>query len=145
MQRSGREHDGRHHGHRVGTDCSRVDAVVQKARYSRRDDRTAIERGATTCHEGRHLHLGPNFFRHAIRWPLLAAAALLMLGTAATWAAPLPARQVESLDEQWHFLREDVPAAGGEDFDDSAWTLVTLPHTWNAEDGAASNLKCNTP
>ena len=58
-----------------------------------------------------------------------------MPGAASAGAASLPARHVESLDEQWHFLREDVPAAGGADFDDSAWTLVALPHTWNAEDG----------
>ena len=85
----------------------------------------------------RLLHLDQNFVRSVILWPLLAAAALLMLGSSPTWAAPRQVRQVERLDEHWRFLREDWPAASGEDFDDSSWTPVTLPHTWNAGDGEA--------
>jgi len=82
-------------------------------------------------------HLGRIRIRHALRAALLAAAALLTLGTASTWAAPLPARQIERLDEHWHFLRAESPAASEEDFDDSAWATVSLPHTWNASDGEA--------
>ncbi|MFL6697157.1 MAG: glycoside hydrolase family 2 TIM barrel-domain containing protein [Vitreoscilla sp.] len=74
----------------------------------------------------------------AIRGAVLAAAAaLLALSATSAWAAPLQTRHIERLDERWHFLREESPAASGEDFDDSAWATVTLPHTWNASDGEA--------
>jgi beta-galactosidase len=39
------------------------------------------------------------------------------------------------LDTGWKFLRADVPGAQAVQFDDSDWTPVTLPHTWNAQDG----------
>ena len=39
---------------------------------------------------------------------------------------------------EWKFVRQDVAGAAAVDFDDSAWQLVNLPHTWNnmdAQDG----------
>jgi len=63
------------------------------------------------------------------------AAALLLLASLCGHAAPLPARQVVSLNEHWRFLREDVSAASQADFDDARWAAVKLPHTWNADDG----------
>jgi len=60
-----------------------------------------------------------------------------MVAATAAWAAPHPARRIEPLDGQWRFLREDAPAARAERFDDSGWSIVTLPHTWNAVDGEA--------
>lgn len=83
------------------------------------------------------MHLGQKFACLGNRWSRLAVAALLVLAMAPGWAAPSPVRQVESLAEHWRFLREDRPAASAEDFDDSAWTPATLPHTWNAVDGEA--------
>ena len=83
------------------------------------------------------MHSSQKLIRHAMQWRQLAAALLLVLATAPGWAGSLPVRQVESLDDHWHFLREDSPAASGEDFDDAAWSPVTLPHTWNAGDGEA--------
>lgn len=40
------------------------------------------------------------------------------------------------INDGWRFIRSD--AADGEkvNFDDSSWDNVTLPHTWNAEDGS---------
>src|SRR5438552_14285145 len=60
---------------------------------------------------------------------------LLMFAVTAGWAGTQPPRRVERLEGPWRFLREDLPAASAENFDDSAWTVVTLPHTWNAADG----------
>ncbi|MBW8848304.1 MAG: hypothetical protein JF607_25450 [Burkholderiales bacterium] len=47
------------------------------------------------------------------------------------------ARTVTPLDGSWQFAREDIAAAAQADFDDGAWARVTLPHTWNAQDGEA--------
>jgi len=51
------------------------------------------------------------------------------------YAPPNTSRRVESLDAQWKFFKGDAPGADNGSFDDSAWTPVTLPHTWNALDG----------
>jgi len=34
----------------------------------------------------------------------------------------------------WKFIREDVPGAEAPGFDDSAWTTVSLPHSFNDVD-----------
>ena len=47
-------------------------------------------------------------------------------------AAP---RQSVNLDAGWRFIRQDVAGAQAVGFDDSAWQALSLPHTWNAEDG----------
>ncbi|HET7539443.1 MAG TPA: glycoside hydrolase family 2 TIM barrel-domain containing protein [Polyangiaceae bacterium] len=39
------------------------------------------------------------------------------------------------LDQGWAFQRADVPFAEATALDDSAWTPLDLPHTWNALDG----------
>jgi Glycosyl hydrolases family 2, TIM barrel domain/Glycosyl hydrolases family 2, sugar binding domain/Glycosyl hydrolases family 2 len=57
--------------------------------------------------------------------------ALLLVGSCAS------ARQVTVLDDGWRFLRADAAGASAADFDDSAWTVVRLPHTWNGIDGEA--------
>jgi len=68
----------------------------------------------------------------------LLAFLLLAFAVMSGWAEGTPpGRRVEPLDGSWRFLREDVPAASAEDFDDSAWPVVTLPHTWNGVDGEA--------
>jgi beta-galactosidase len=43
-----------------------------------------------------------------------------------------------SLDEQWKFIRQDVADAAATNFDDSSWSPVNLPHTWNNLDGQTS-------
>ena len=45
------------------------------------------------------------------------------------------ARSITSLDAGWRFLRADAPGADAAMFDDSAWSNVTLPHTFNGADG----------
>src|SRR5664279_1152175 len=42
-----------------------------------------------------------------------------------------------NLDTGWRFIRQDVAGAQNAGFDDSAWSVVTLPHTWNGLDGQA--------
>ncbi|HEV2692360.1 MAG TPA: glycoside hydrolase family 2 TIM barrel-domain containing protein, partial [Verrucomicrobiae bacterium] len=61
------------------------------------------------------------------------------------WAAPstnvqpytVPAsrRADLSLDSGWRFIRQDVAGAQAGGFDDSSWTNLNLPHTWNNADG----------
>jgi len=61
------------------------------------------------------------------------------------WAAPatnLPpyvppaSRRVDvGLDSGWRFIRQDVAGAQASGFDDSSWTSLSLPHTWNNVDG----------
>ena len=40
------------------------------------------------------------------------------------------------LRDGWRFIRDDVAGAEREALDDSAWQAVSVPHTWNAGDGA---------
>jgi beta-galactosidase len=47
----------------------------------------------------------------------------------------LLSRSILSLDDSWQFIRQDVAGAQSVSFDDSAWTAVSLPHTWNNLDG----------
>ncbi|HWL89312.1 MAG TPA: beta galactosidase jelly roll domain-containing protein, partial [Polyangiaceae bacterium] len=44
-------------------------------------------------------------------------------------------RQRVALDADWRFVRSDVTGAESPQFDDSNWSAVTTPHTWNAQDG----------
>lgn len=71
--------------------------------------------------------------------PLLLAL-LLLVGSHAS-----AARQVTALDDGWRFLRADAAGASGNDFDDSAWAAVRLPHTWNGSDGEAGGAYYRGP
>src|SRR5262249_27247064 len=53
---------------------------------------------------------------------------------AASYIAP-PLRQQFDLTSDWRFVRTDVPDAQESDAPDSAWSKVTVPHTWNVHDG----------
>src|ERR1700722_15872545 len=65
---------------------------------------------------------------------------LLVVVQSATMAGPaLAASRLDiNLDEQWKFIRQDVPDAALTNFDDTAWQSVALPHTWNNLDGETS-------
>ena len=45
------------------------------------------------------------------------------------------ARTTTPLDGAWRFQRADAAGAEAPTFDDSAWTTIALPHTYNAVDG----------
>ncbi|MFT4077325.1 MAG: glycoside hydrolase family 2 TIM barrel-domain containing protein [Asticcacaulis sp.] len=53
---------------------------------------------------------------------------------AALFALPAMAREQMSLNDNWLFMKGDVPAAQGIDFQATGWQTVTLPHTFNADD-----------
>lgn len=64
---------------------------------------------------------------------LLALLAALALGLAAGPAhAAAGSRQQVVLSAGWLFAKGEHPEAAAPDFDDAAWTRVTLPHTFNA-------------
>ena len=52
-----------------------------------------------------------------------------------TYSPPSVSREIISLDAGWRFIRQDVPGAQTNGFDDSSWTPLSLPHTWNNLDG----------
>lgn len=52
-----------------------------------------------------------------------------------TATAEAPGRRTIALDAGWRFERGDVYDALRPDFDDSRWSEVTLPHTYNGADG----------
>src|SRR5438874_7012593 len=54
---------------------------------------------------------------------------------AAPYSPPLTHRADLSLDSAWRFIRQDVAGAQTNGFDDSSWSLINLPHTWNNLDG----------
>ncbi|MEO7688372.1 MAG: glycoside hydrolase family 2 TIM barrel-domain containing protein [Sphingomonas sp.] len=60
---------------------------------------------------------------------LLAVTGLPAKGTA---LQPAQSRGVLVLGADWRFARGDWPAAIASDFDDKAWTKVTLPHSFDA-------------
>jgi len=61
----------------------------------------------------------------------LLCALLLLFASASAHAA----RQSTELTAGWLFAKGDPAGAADAGFDDSSWTRVTLPHTFNAEDG----------
>ena len=65
---------------------------------------------------------------------------LILLCTVASIAAqpytpPANERVDAILDSGWRFIRQDVANAQNSNFDDSAWSVINLPHTWNNLDG----------
>ena len=66
------------------------------------------------------------------------ASALTVLASACLFAAPYqpPAspRTRTSFDLNWKFIHDDVAGAESPAFDDSKWTAVTLPHSFNDVD-----------
>jgi len=50
------------------------------------------------------------------------------------YAPPASPRAIYNFDPGWKFMRGDVTGAEAAGFDDSGWTEVGLPHTWNDVD-----------
>src|SRR6516162_3136445 len=67
-----------------------------------------------------------------ICWMILCMAWSL---NAQTYVPPVTHRADMLLDSNWRFIRQDVAGAQAPSFDDSAWTSLNLPHTWNNLDG----------
>jgi beta-galactosidase len=62
---------------------------------------------------------------------------LVFIATFVTLASWGWAREIQSLEKGWRFIKTEAPGASQPEFDDSSWTQVAVPHTWNAEDGQA--------
>ncbi|HVU36662.1 MAG TPA: DUF4982 domain-containing protein [Opitutaceae bacterium] len=71
---------------------------------------------------------------------LLAATLVLNLQAAQTGRFEVPAspRKLYNFNADWRFIRQDVPDAWKPDFDDSGWSVVGAPHTWNDVDSYRS-------
>ncbi|HET6704395.1 glycoside hydrolase family 2 protein, partial [Amycolatopsis sp.] len=70
---------------------------------------------------------------------LLVLVAMLLCGfpmPAAVAAAPGHDRTETVLAAGWKFHLGDLAGAADPDFDDTSWTPVSVPHTWNAADGS---------
>jgi beta-galactosidase len=59
----------------------------------------------------------------------------LVVASSGAARAKTPPRHTIPLASDWRFLRADAPGAEAADFDDRAWSRVSVPHTWNAKDG----------
>jgi len=71
----------------------------------------------------------------ALAVAFLAAAALDAAAAGSLSFTPPPSpRATYSFNPNWKFIRQDVPGAQTPDFNDSAWTTVSLPHTYNDVD-----------
>jgi beta-galactosidase len=60
---------------------------------------------------------------------------LTVTASAQTYTPPPNNRVDVNLDPGWRFIQQDVAGAQATNFDDSAWTSVNLPHTWDVSDG----------
>jgi beta-galactosidase len=65
----------------------------------------------------------------------LAVMALAPSLKAQSYAPPVSHRTDLVIDAGWRFIRQDVAGAQNAGFDDSTWTNLDLPHTWNNLDG----------
>jgi beta-galactosidase len=45
-------------------------------------------------------------------------------------------RKILNLNNEWRFIKQNEEQAVENTYDDSNWEIVTIPHTWNAIDGA---------
>jgi len=50
------------------------------------------------------------------------------------FSIPASPRITYNFNPDWRFIRQDLPEAANPAFDDSAWTTVSTPHTWNDVD-----------
>ena len=61
---------------------------------------------------------------------------LIVAAIMASVSAYAQTRSVQLLGGGWRFTKGDPSGAQSPGFDDSAWSGVSIPHTWNVDDGA---------
>lgn len=66
----------------------------------------------------------------------VAVGAVTAQSAAAATYTPPSTRQQINLNSGWRFIKKDVGGAQATSFNDGSWTAVSIPHTWNATDGA---------
>ena len=49
-------------------------------------------------------------------------------------------RQTQTINDSWKFLKRECTAAADSAFDDSKWTSIHLPHTWNTQDALSGKI-----
>ena len=54
--------------------------------------------------------------------------------SAARYAPPVSPRARINFNLNWKFIREDVTGAEAPEFDDSQWTTISTPHSFNDVD-----------
>jgi beta-galactosidase len=59
----------------------------------------------------------------------------LITASAQPYNPPANNRVEVNLDPGWRFIEQNVSGAQAANFDDSSWTSVNLPHTWDVPDG----------
>ena len=67
------------------------------------------------------------------RFPLIAATFLILL----PWTRAVAQRESVELSDGWKFIKQDVKPDAAYD----GWDSVTVPHTWNAQDGQTYDKK----
>ena len=45
-----------------------------------------------------------------------------------------------NINSKWKFLKKDVEEANDDNYNDSTWEKISLPHTWNNLDGQDGGL-----
>lgn len=65
----------------------------------------------------------------ALRWLAATTLGLCLTAGGTAWAQ----RESKTLNDGWRFLKGECTAAADSAFDDSRWTPVSLPHTWNTD------------
>jgi len=78
-------------------------------------------------------------FTRILPGTLLRCLALLLTGAplladSQTFTPPASPRVTLNFNPDWKFIKQDVPGAEAPGFDDSQWTTVSLPHTYNDVD-----------
>ena len=59
--------------------------------------------------------------------------AILQILTFNVWSAIPESRQRLLIDKNWKFIQSDVKDADKQNFDDSKWRTLNLPHDWSIE------------
>lgn len=65
----------------------------------------------------------------------------LLAGVGEAYAAPVDPRLSIDLSKGWKFIRQNVTGAQATSFNDTSWSSVNVPHTWNnldAQDGGSN-------
>ena len=65
---------------------------------------------------------------------IAALRSLAAMAADAPYAPPASPRQTINFNSAWKFIRQDVPGAENPKFDDSSWSTISTPHSFNDVD-----------
>jgi len=78
--------------------------------------------------------VAPLLIRFAFPFIAVLVAVKPSAAASANFAVPTSPRTEYNFNPDWKFIRADAPGAEQPGFDDSTWTTVSTPHTWNETD-----------